>query len=104
MFDDERQVRDFVKRQNHDDSFYEIKRVENIHQEQSFLSWDNCLEALVFDYGADEDRVYELTSICGEEEDFDRLITLPDDYITTFESVWWIKSSKIVKEFCGKFV
>ena len=81
VFDDEQRAKDFVKEQNHDDSIYEIKPVKNIHQEQGFLSRDDYLKSLAFDYDVDEDKVYELASIYGEEEDFDGLVTLIEDYV-----------------------
>ena len=87
VFDDEQLAKDFVKQQNHDDSVYEIKPVENIHQEQGFLNRDDYLKALAFDYDVDEDKVYELASIYGEEEDFDALVTLLEDYVNMFESL-----------------
>ena len=81
VFDDEQRAKDFVKEQNHDDSIYEIKPVENIHQEQGFLSRDDYLKSLAFDYDVDEDKVYELASIYGEEEDFDGLVRVIEDYV-----------------------
>lgn len=81
VFDNEQRAKDFVKEQNHDDSIYEIKPVENIHQEQGFLSRDDYLKSLAFDYDVDEDKVYELASVYGEEEDFDGLVTLIEDYV-----------------------
>ena len=79
---DEQRAKDFVKEQNHDDdSIYEIKQVENIYQEQGFLNRDDYIKALAFDYDVDEDKVYELASIYGEEEDFDGLVTLIEDYV-----------------------
>ena len=81
VFDDEQRAKYFVKEQNHDDSIYEIKQVENIHQEQGFLNRDDYIKALAFDYDVDEDKVYELASVCGEEEDFDGLVIMLEDYV-----------------------
>ena len=61
------------------------------YQEQGFLSRDDYLKLLAFDYDVDEDKVYELASIYGEEEDFDGLVTLIEDYVDIvdmFESLW----------------
>ena len=91
VFDDEQRAKDFVKEQNHDDSIYEIKPVKNIHQKQGFLSRDDYLKSLAFDYDVDEDTVYELASVYGEEEDFDGLVTMLEDYVDIvdmFESLW----------------
>ena len=81
VFDDEQRAKDFVKEQNHDDSIYEIKPVKNIHQKQGFLSRDDYLKSLALDYDVDEDKVYELASVYGEEEDFDGLVTMLEDYV-----------------------
>lgn len=86
VFDGEQQAKDFVNKQNHDDVIYEIKPVENVYQEQGYLNRDDYLKALACDYDVDEDKVYELASIYGEEEDFDGLVTLLDDYVDMFES------------------
>ena len=90
VFDDEQRAKDFVKEQNHDDSIYEIKPVENIYQERGFLSREDYLISLAFDYGVDEDKVYELASIYGEEEDFDGLVRAIEyyvDIVDMFESL-----------------
>lgn len=42
---------------------------------------------LAFDYDVDEDKVFELASIHGEEEDFDALLILLDDYVDMFENL-----------------
>lgn len=49
------------------------------------MNRDNYLQMLAFDYDVDEDTVFELASIHGEEEDFDALLTFLDDYVTMLE-------------------
>ena len=86
VFDDEQRAKDFVNVQTqYDDVMYEIKPVENVYQEHGFLNRDNYLQMLAFDYDVDEDTVFELASIHGEEEDFDALLTLLDDYVMMSE-------------------
>lgn len=86
VFDDKQRAKDFVNAQTqYDDVIYEIKPVENVYQEHGFLNRDDYLQMLAFDYDIDEDKVYELASIHGEEEDFDALLTLLDDYVTMLE-------------------
>lgn len=90
VFDDEQRAKDFVKKQNHDDSIYEIKPVENIYQERGFLSREDYLTSLAFDYDVDDIKVYELASIYGEEEHFDGLVRAIEDYVNIvdmFESL-----------------
>lgn len=87
VFDDEQRAKDFVKEQNHDDSIYEIKPVENIYQERGFLSREDYLISLAFDYDVDDIKVYELASIYGEEEDFDGLVMAIEYYVDMFESL-----------------
>lgn len=86
VFDNEQQAKDFVNAQKqYDDVIYEIKLVENSYQEHGFLNRDNYLTMLAFDYDVDEETVFELASIHGEEEDFDALLTLLDDYVMISE-------------------
>ena len=48
----------------------------NVYQENGYASREEYLDGLAEEYG---DKVYELATVLGPEEDFDGLVTILED-------------------------
>ena len=51
----------------------------NRYEEQGYRDRNDYLCNLADDYGVDEDKVFALAELLGEEEDFDMLVTEIED-------------------------
>lgn len=59
----------------------------SIYKDKGYINREDYLETMADDYGVDNEVIYCLADLLGEDEDFDGLVCALEDY-EMFEG-WW---------------